>query len=126
MNVRFAIAVAGLLVMPAFALAQSAPGAKPPKPTKASADAVLASITGDKAKLQAYCDLSKLGQQMAQADEKKDEKLLQDLGAKSDALAQKLGPAYAALMDGLDQVDENSADGKAIAAAFDALDAKCK
>ena len=60
------------------------------------------------------------------ADEKKDAKTLQDLAPKADTLMDKLGPEYAKLMDGLDQVDENSAEGKEMSAIFGVLDTKCK
>jgi hypothetical protein len=128
MNLKLVVAIAVLAATPAFAQGQmSGPsGSKAPKPTKADVTKVLSSITSDKTKLSAYCDLAKLNQQMAQADEKKDTKTLQDLGPKADALMQKLGPDYAKLMDGLDQVDENSAEGKEFAASFDGLDKQCK
>ncbi|MBO0757523.1 MAG: hypothetical protein J2P54_16860, partial [Bradyrhizobiaceae bacterium] len=127
MNLKLIVAVSVLAVTPALAQDQKGgPPANVPKPTKADAQKVVQSIGGDKAKLQTYCDLGKLNQQMAAADEKKDTKTLQDLGPKADALAEKLGPDYNKLMDGLDQIDENSADGKDIAAAFDSLDKQCK
>jgi hypothetical protein len=127
MNLKLIVAISVLAVTPALAQGQmGSPSANVPKPTKADAQKVVQSIGSDKAKLQSYCDLGKLNQQMAAADEKKDTKTLQDLGPKADALADKLGPDYNKLMDGLDQVDENSADGKEIAAAFDSLDKQCK
>jgi hypothetical protein len=128
MNLKLVVAIAVLAATPAFAQGQmSAPsGAKGPKPTKADVTKVVGSISSDKTKMSAYCDLAKLNQQMAAADEKKDTKTLQDLGPKADALMQKLGPDYAKLMDGLDQVDENSPEGKEFAASFDSLDQKCK
>jgi hypothetical protein len=127
MNLKLVVAISVLATMPAFAQGQmSAPGSKAPKPTKADVQKVVQTISGDKAKMQTYCDLAKLNQQMAAADEKKDTKALQDLGPKADTLMEKLGPDYAKLMDGLDQVDENSAEGKDFAAAFDTLDKQCK
>jgi hypothetical protein len=127
MKLKLAIAISALAIMPAFAQGQmSGPATKPPKPTKADVQKVLQAIGSDKAKMQNYCDLTKLNQQMADADEKKDTKTLQDLGPKADALMDKLGPEYANMMDGLDQVDENSAEGKDIAASFDTLDKQCK
>ena len=114
---------------PAIAHGQmSGPPANVPKPTKADTQKVVQSINSDKAKLLAYCDIVKLSQQMAAADEKKDIKTLQDLSPKFGALANKLGPDYIKLMDGLDKwrVDENSPEGKEIAAPFDSLDKQCK
>ena len=127
MNLKLVVAISVLDVTPALAQGQmSGPPANVPKPTKADVQKVVQSIGGDKAKTQSYCDLSKLNQQMAQAEEKKDTKTLEALGPKADALMEKLGPDYAKLMDGLDQVDENSAEGKEFAAAFDTLDKQCK
>jgi hypothetical protein len=127
MNLKLIFTISVLAVTPAFAQGQmGGPPANVPKPTKADAQKVVQQIGGDKGKLQAYCDLGKLNQQMAAADEKKDTKTLQDLGPKADALAEKLGPDYNKLMDGLEQVDENSTEGKDIAAAFDSLDKQCK
>jgi hypothetical protein len=128
-NVKL-IAVLLLAAGPAFAQGQmSGPpaGSKDaPKPTKADVQKVVSGIGGDKNKVQAYCDLSKLNQQMAEAEDKKDTKTLQTLGPKADALMEKLGPDYAKLMDGLDQVDENSPEGKDFSTIFDTLDKQCK
>jgi hypothetical protein len=127
MRLKLLIAISVLAAAPAFAQSQNnAPQAKAPKPTTADAQKVVQTISGDKTKLQTYCDLGKLNQQMAQAEQKKDTKTLQDLGKQADSLVNKLGPDYAKLMDGLDQVDENSAEGKEIATAFDKLDSQCK
>jgi len=126
-NMKLVVAISFLSVMPAFGQApMDRPSAKVPKPTKADVQKVVQSISGDKIKMQTYCDLSKLNQQMAQADQKKDTKTLQTLGQKADALTQKLGPDYLKLMDGLDQVDENSSDGKEFAATFGSLAKQCK
>jgi hypothetical protein len=124
--------VAVLLVAAGPAFAQGQMGGPPagskdaPKPTKADVQKVVSGISGDKNKIQAYCDLSKLNQQMADAEDKKDTKTLQTLGPKADALMEKLGPDYAKLMDGLDQVDENSPEGKDFSTIFDTLDKQCK
>jgi hypothetical protein len=125
MNLKLIVAICALAATPAFAQGQPKPPTAP-KPTKAEVQKVVQSIGGDKAKLQAYCDMGKLNQQMAAADEKNDTKTLQTLGPQADALLAKLGPDYGKLMEGLDQVDENSAEGKDFAAAFDGLDKQCK
>jgi hypothetical protein len=39
---------------------------------------------------------------------------------------QRLGPDYVKLLDGFEQVDENSSEGKEFAAAFDSLEEQCK
>jgi hypothetical protein len=126
MNVKLFAAVCSLTAMPAFGQAPMDRPSNAPKPTKADVQKVAQSISADKTKMQTYCDLVKLNQQMAKLDEKKDAKTLQSLGQKADGLTQKLGPDYLKLMDGLEQVDVNSSDGKEFAATFDALGKQCK
>ena len=131
MKLKLAIAAALLAVTPAFA--QPAPpkaGPPPqqqmaPKPTEAQVQKVVQTISADKAKMESYCKLAKLQQQMGSLDEKKDAKKLEALGGQADAEAQKLGADFEKMMDGLEQVDENSAEGKKLAAIIASLDAKC-
>jgi parvulin-like peptidyl-prolyl isomerase len=123
MKLKLIIAAAALLAMPAVAHAQA--GKAAPKVTKADAQKVVQIITADKAKLAAYCSLAKLGEQMDQAEQKKDQKKAEDLGKQMEAIGQKLGPEYANLMAGLEGLDENSQAGKDIQAAFEALDKQC-
>ncbi|MGB8586910.1 MAG: hypothetical protein WCD87_14835, partial [Pseudolabrys sp.] len=66
-----------------------------------------------------------LNAQMAEADETKDTKKLDELSQQIDALGKKLGPEYAALMDGLQEVDPESEDGKKIGLMFEPLDKLC-
>ena len=63
-----------------------------PKPTKADVQKVVQMIMADKAKDQAYCQLSKINDQMAEAQEKKDQKKMDALANQADALVQKIGP----------------------------------
>jgi hypothetical protein len=126
MNLKLVIALCLFTAIPAVAYAQqNQPPAAPP-PTLADVQKLVQTISADKAKLQTYCQLSKLNDQIAAADQKKDTKTMQTLSEQADALEQKMGPDYAKVMDGLYQVDENSALGKQIAAAFDPLDKQCK
>jgi hypothetical protein len=65
-----------------------------------------------KAKLQAYCEMGKLEDQMAKAEEANDTKAVGALLAKSDALAQQIGPEcpeYLMIVEGLEEVDPSSA-----------------
>jgi hypothetical protein len=96
-----------------------------PKPTEAQVQKVVQAVGADKAKLDAYCSLAKIQQQMGTLDEKKDAKKLQALGQQADAVAQKIGPDFEKMMDGLEQVDENSAEGKKFGAILASLDTKC-
>lgn len=68
-----------------------------------------------------YCDIIKLGDQIDKADEKKADELFQ----KMDELAKKLGTEYAALMDGLQDVNPNSQLGQEIGSTLSALDKLC-
>ena len=125
MNLKLVVAAALFAAIPAIGHAQTG-NPPPPKPTMADVKKVVQEINSDKAKQQAYCQMGTLNEQMAQADAKHDDKALEALSQKIDALAQTLGPDYITLMEGLDQIDEDSPEGKAIAAAFDPLDQLCK
>jgi hypothetical protein len=139
MKLRLAIAAILLAVAPAFAQAPGGPPPKmgpgpgaqqqpppAPKPTKAQVQKVVQTISADKAKMDAYCKLAKIQQQMGALDEKKDMKKLQDLSTQADAEAQKLGADFEKMMDGLEQVDEKSNEGKEYATILAGLDSKCK
>jgi hypothetical protein len=127
MNLKLVVAVSLFAAVPAVAFAQKdAPATKVPKPTIADAQKLVQTVSGDKAKLQAYCDMGKVQDQMEQAEKKKDNKALEALGAKADSLAQQIGPEYAKVMDGLEEVDPNSAEGKQYTAVFATLIKQCK
>ena len=127
MNLKFVAALCLFTAIPAVGYAQNPPPAPPPPPpTLAQVQKVVQTVSADKAKVQIYCQLAKLNEQIAAADEKKDTKTEQQLSEQADALEEKLGPDYAKVMDGLYQVDENSPLGKQIAAALDPLDKQCK
>ena len=128
MKLTLVIAAAAALLAAAPAFAQPAQPPKAAKPTKAQVTAVVNAIGADKAKLATYCQLAKIQQQMGTLDEKKpaDQKKMETLGTQADSLAQKLGPAFSQVMDGLEQVDENSAEGKEFAAILGSLNSKCK
>src|SRR5580700_7499267 len=107
MKLTLVVAISALVALPALAQAQQGgPPPSAPKPTKADVQKVVQIVSSDKTKTQAYCDLSKLN------DQKKDNKALEALSKQADALVEKLGPEYSKMMDGLDQVDENSPEGK--------------
>jgi hypothetical protein len=117
--------LAAIVVATSFcAQAQQAP--KAAKATNADAQRVVRIISADKAKTQAYCDMTKIGDQIEQAQQKHDEKTADALAQKADALAAKLGPEWDALMNGLQDVDETSKEGQAIAATMQALDKLCE
>ena len=127
MNLKRVIAVSLFVTVPVIAFAQKdGSTTKAPKPTIAEAQKLVQTISSDKAKLKAYCDIGKLQEQMEKAEQKKDEKAIQALNAKADSLEQQISPEYAKVMDGLEEVDPNSAEGKQFEAVFNALVKECK
>ncbi|MGB8117232.1 MAG: hypothetical protein WCF56_00670 [Pseudolabrys sp.] len=95
------------------------------KVTKADAQKVLKIISSDKVKTRIYCQMAKLGDQMEQANETGDSKKFDALFQKMYELGKQLGPEYAALVDGLQDIDQQSEVGQAISSALDALDNLC-
>ena len=116
------VAVFVTAAVPVYAQAQRPSTAKV---TTADVQKVVTLISGDKAKTQTYCDIGKLNEQIEEADEKKDVKKTEELSQQIDSLGKKLGPEYAALMDGLQEVDPESEDGKKIGLMFEPLDKLC-
>ena len=121
MKLKSIVAAFVIAAVPACALAQK-PAAKV---TNADAQKVVKMISADKAKTQTYCDMNKLGEQIDQADQKKDAKKVDELSKKMDDLSQKLGPEYVALVDGMQGLDPNSKQGQEIGATLEALDKLC-
>lgn len=118
MNLKSIFAILVIVAVPVCAQAQ--------KPTRVDAQKVLEIITGDEAKTQAFCDIGKLGDEMEQASEKRDSKKVEELSLKADELKGKLGPEYAALMKGIQDVDPDSEDGRQISATIQELDKLCE
>ena len=96
-----------------------------PVTTTAAAQKVVKTISGDKAKTQTYCDISKLGSQIEDAEQKRDMNRIDELNKKMDEMATKLGPEYVALMTRLEDIDPNSKEALEIGSAFDTLDKLC-
>jgi hypothetical protein len=127
MKLKFVIAISAFAAM--AAVAQAKQGETPPtapKPTLAQVQKVVQIIRGNKTKLQQYCEIARLDPQIAEAVLTNDSNTLEALVKQADDLARKIGPEYVTLMDGLPQIDENSTEGKQIAAALDSLDKLCK
>jgi hypothetical protein len=97
MNLKLIVAILLIVALPLCAQAQKPSAAKV---TKADVQKVVNIISGDKAKTQTYCDIGKLNEQIEEANEKEDIKKTEELSQRIDALGKKLGPEYAALMDG--------------------------
>ena len=96
-----------------------------PTSTLAQVQKVIQIITSDKVKTQQFCDIEKLDPQIAEAVQKNDPNKLEALIKQADDLAQKIGPEYVMMMEGLAQIDENSREGKQIADALDSLVKLC-
>jgi hypothetical protein len=90
------------------------------------AQKVVQAISNDNAKLQAYCELGKLEDQMAKAEEREDTKTVETLFAKVDTLAHQIGPEYLSIVNELEEVDPKSTEGQKLAAIFNTLHDKCK
>ena len=121
MNLRSIVTILVVAAVPVCAQAQKPSAAKV---TKADAQKVVKIIRGDKAKTRIYCDMAKIGAQILQANEQ-DPKQSDELSQKLLELGKKLGPEYAALMDGLQEIDPESEEGQEIEATLDALDKLC-
>src|SRR6516162_5862753 len=103
------VAAISAVAIPALAHAQqSSPQPNVPKPTKADAQNVVQIVTSDKVKMQAYCDLNKLFDQIQVAKKENDSDTIQALGKQVFPLVDKLGPEYLKVIGGLDQVDLTS------------------
>ena len=127
MNLKLVMAVSLFAAVPMIAYAQKdGPAAEAPKPTMADAKKLVQTISSDPAKLKVYCDMGKIQEQVEKAQEKKDNKALEALSAESNSLLQQIGPEYVKMMEGLDEVDPDSDEGRRFAAVFDPLDKQCK
>jgi hypothetical protein len=126
MKLKLVAAIFALFAIPALAYGQQGgPPPKVPKPTKADVQRVVQIISSDKVKLQFYCDSKKLYDQMEVAYQKKDSKTADALAKQADGLVGKLGPEYSKMMDGLEQVDPNSSEGKEFTSVLAGLDNLC-
>jgi hypothetical protein len=124
MKLKLLMAVTMFAITPIVAFAQKDDPL--PKPTAEDAQKVVQAISSDKNKLQAYCELSKLQEQVEKAEETNDTKTIDELTAKADSLEQRVGPDYSRILDGLDELDPKSAEGQKYIAVFDTLQDKCK
>ena len=93
---------------------------------KADAQKVVSIIKGDKAKTQVYCEINDLGEQIGEADQKKDDKNAEALSHQVTELEKKLGPEYLALVNNLNNIDPNSPEGREIDSILAPLDDSCE
>jgi hypothetical protein len=92
---------------------------------KADAQKVVSIISGDKAKIETYCQINDLGDQIGDADQQKDHKKAEALVQKMNELEKQPGPEYLALVEAAQDVDPNSKEAQEIGSLFDKLDASC-
>ncbi len=99
MNPKLIAAALVIICLPVCAHAQKPTAAKV---TNADAQKVVKMIGSDKAKIQIYCDVAELGDQIDETNSK-DKKKIDELNQRMDELAAKLGPEYVALVGGLER-----------------------
>jgi hypothetical protein len=121
MNIMVMIAILVISAMPAHAQGQQPSSVK----LKEDAQSVVKIISGDKSKMQTYCEIADLGDQVDQAVQEQDTKKAEELSQKMNELGEKLGPEFVALADGLKNMDPNSQDGQEIGSILDKLDEFC-
>jgi hypothetical protein len=119
------IASISALAIPALAHAQQGGPPKTQQLTKADVQKVVQIIGSDKAKTQAYCDLSKLNDQIAAAQQTNDTDNVETLTKQADALVANLGPEYSKMIEKLGEVDLTSSKGNELSAIILRLDELC-
>jgi len=92
---------------------------------KAHAQNTVKIISGDKQKIDAYCELAGLTGPFDQAVAEKDIKKAEELSQKGEELQRKLGPEFAALADGMSSADLSSQDAREIGSIIGYLDEHC-
>jgi len=110
-----------LSAMSAYAQSQQPNAAK----LKGDAENVVKIISGDKLKIQTYCEFADLSDQIEQAIQEQDTQKAKELSEKANEMQRKLGPEFAALADDLKVMDPNSQEGQEIGLILDKLDEFC-
>jgi hypothetical protein len=121
-NMKIPVIVAISLICAAPLYAQDQPNTAK---LKADAQRVVSIIKGDKVKTQVYCEISDLGEQIGEADQRMDDNKAEALSRQVTELEKKLGPEYFALVNGLNNVDANSPEGQEIESILAPLDDSC-
>jgi hypothetical protein len=92
---------------------------------KADAEKVVKVTSGDKQKMQTYCELVDLSDQIGQATEEEDAEKAEELSDKADELEKNLGPEFVALATELNKLQPNSEATKEIGLILNRLDELC-
>jgi hypothetical protein len=119
MEMMLVVAILVISAMPGYAQDQS-------DKLKADAENVVKILSGNKAKIQIYCEFGDLSDQIDQADQEQDTKKAEELSQRAEELEKKLGPEFSALADRLKDMDPNSKDGQEIGSIFEKLDNLCE
>ena len=121
MNIVLIGAILAISATAAYAQDQQPDTAK----LKADAEKMVNIISGDKLKIQTYCEILDLDDQIDDANLNKDTKRATELSEQADGLEKKLGPEYSTLANNLKDIDPNSQDGQEIGSLIDKLDRLC-
>ena len=92
---------------------------------KADARNLVGIIGSDKNKIQIYCQIDDLSEQLEQTVQQRDSKKARTLVEKIAELNKKMGPEFASLVDIEKRVDLNSPDGQEIASIIASLGESC-
>jgi wobble nucleotide-excising tRNase len=117
MNRQFIVAILLVVAVPVYTHAQNL--------RIGDAQKVVTISSSDKIKTQTYCEIMKLGEQVGQAHEKNDRKMVDELSQKIDTLEKILGPEYVALINGVPEIAENEQLRAEFLSAFGALARLC-
>jgi hypothetical protein len=117
MGRTFIFAILLVVAVPVYAHAQNL--------KVGDAQKVVTIISSDKIKAQTYCKIMKLGEQVGQAHEKDDRKMIDELSQKIDTLEKILGPEYVALINGVQEIRENDQLRAEFLSAFGTLARLC-
>ncbi len=122
MNRLLIAAILIISTLPLYAQGQTPNAAQ----LKSDAQKVVSIIKGNKEKTQVYCQIDDLGEQIGEADQKKDHEKAEALSQQITELEKKLGPEYMALVSDLNRVDPNSPEGREIDSILAPLDDSCE
>ena len=121
MNPILVLAILAICTTSAYAQHQQPDTAK----LKADAENMVKIISGDKLKIQTYCEILDLDDQIDDANLSQDTKKATELSEQADELEKKLGPEFSTLAGNLKDIDPNSRDGREIGPIIDKLDQLC-
>ena len=125
MKQKLVAIISALTAIPALAHAQQAGPSKTPQLTKVEVQNVVQIIRSDKTKTQAYCDLSKLNEQITAAQQTNETDNVETLTRQADALVANLGPQYSKMIEKLGEIDLTSGKGNELSAIILGLNKLC-